>query len=1481
MERKMFFWMVAMFAAVMCLTACGDLTSDLSTKQEDEPVTPVVKGVTMEVALDHAIDTARRVRVSDDMTSSLILWRTEDGHKTEKLFDNKEYPKMEAYSHLAREDYNITRAQLDIRPSSENISRDESKDNEGNKLELDTVWHYYPDMQIASYPVKITSKTVEYDNVVYYYPSVTLERAEFVWLKNKEINSKARTRASYVAGVYNTEYKINLYLRETKVNDPKTFVLPLYANTTRSVLDEDAIEKVVAENKTRELLDSLRERCSFEKVTTWKSGETTREKIEIILQHKVDKIAPYKKDVKNFNYQLALVNGIKPGSEAQNRTEGNWTVWRKTDSYSADHSNGVTADKITTDYSLMHERATYKDDHLEVEFGYEDYRVDELADNVTPMTSDRQGYTEALFDNRINTTYIAYKQQVNEQVYLYKADKKADDYKFENPKVTVYNDSVTADIDFIIIFDDGTKDKIHDHINAPRSLRCLTDWTSNQKMASQITSDDVRVNLISGDEVKNGYWKYNKQVRKLASDATLYDGSVMPNEWEAVVPNGFVYTREGKTYTFDNIAFNVKQMGGSLKADGEKDGFSLHKYSDDIDVIYGNNTQRSVAPGLVRISNNTVEGYEIRNKQMSITPDKVVVSLDFITKFINGTESKDPVRKEFPRSLVVTTNWTANENNATESTDVPTFTVASTINKEDGEWKWKEETRNITAKVTLNASQQSNGWTSVDPNNIVFTRQGISADFGTLSFTTNKVSSAATLKENNAQTETYDYANIISVRLGNSTASDLQNSTAPGKIIVRKEKTVTGHEFRDPSLTVENDYVLAKITYVTKFSDGTEEKETSNLRVNRVLTPYTSWTSSETNANESTGSASVKLTNTENKTDGYWSFTAETRDIQTKAKLAGSEQTNGWTSVDPNSFVYTRDGEQYKFEKISFNASEAGHSVNLSSETATVATYAYSDKINVAFGSNTKSSSAPGTITVKKEVTVTDYEITDPKITVNQNDVTTSLTWVTKYSDGTKKTEAVSKSFPRSFKVLSNWSSKEKDNSQSTGSANVNLTSSNAKTEGNWSYTNETRSITTTARLNASSKENKWESVDPNKIVYTREGKTHDFGTINFSATETGANVQQKSSTSTETVYSYTDNISVTYGSNSFNSSAPGTITVEKEVTITDYAIENPQITVNRDNVTTSLTWVTYYSDGTKKTEAVNKSFPRSFKVLSNWSSREDDNSQSTSSASVNLTDSESRTDSYWSYVKETRDITTTARLKGSSQENRWQSVDPNKIVYSREGKTHDFGTLNFNATETGANVKKSSSTDTETVYGYTDNISISYGSDNFNSTAPGKITVATPWNPDINVKFTDAKVTATMDENHKTWMYAVSVHCTDGTFPILIRQNASAPDVINMNYKTSSTNSNLNGAYYINGTWHNAVASDESKHMAWRDAYGETMGILIYSTATMWGWDDGHTSGGHPTVFTEKISVELNSDKSVLTIYRDGRKLASYKGQK
>ena len=1307
--RSAFNWMMAMFAIIVCSTACEKLNADEQTTSEFDPATPVVGGYVYEVDLNHYLDSALKVKVSDQMTASLDIWRTEDGVKKDKVFSNQENPRLDAYSELARKDYTITPEQVDIRPTNVRIARGpESKDSNGHFLELDTVYLDYPDGQVESIPVKITTHTVEYDGHVYYYPSVTLIRADFVHLKNTDITSNAHTRGAYVAKVYNTEYKVNLILQETKKLNPKTFALPIYAFTPRSVVQNDAIDNVVAENKTQVPLDSITESCTFDRVTTWKSGEQTREKISIILQRKVGKRDPYRKDVQNFNHYLASVNPLQPGVEAQNRTEGNWTVWRKTDVYSANIENGVYADRVATEYPLMHERATYKDDHLEVSFDYVDFRVTEKSTTVTPRESDRNGYTEALLDNKIATTYIGYPQDAFELVYLYKPEKKAVSRNFENPSLVVYRDSVVGNIDVVTIFDDGTKSKVHDHINAPRSLRVLTDWESYQKIASQATSD-VSVSLTSSENVTKGNWKYANQTEKLRTDATLYDGSTQQNGWEVVVPNAFVYTYEGETYTFDNIPFSAKQISASLNFRADKDGYSLYDYGDAIDVIFGSDTQRSTAPGLVKIANNAVKGYDVRNKQLVITPEKVIASLDFITQFTNGTETTDPVSREFPRSLTPVTDWTAYENSITEFTSEPTATISSTVDKQDDEWQWKERTRNISALVTLASSQQNNGWVSVDPDEIVFTRQGISANFGTFDFTVIKVSSYVNLVGTDAQSDNFGYQCTISTTLSNAMASNTQNSTAPGKIVVQKGKEVTGHEIRNPQLVVTDDYVRASLSYVTLFSDGSEEAEPVSRDFARSLSPYTDWTAKEKNIGELTGSAAVKLKSSEKIKDGDWEYENKKRDITTGVSLASSEQVNGWISVDPDAIVFNRNGDKYAFKSLNFSAVEAGHEVKLVSETDKSSTYGYSDKINVTLEDNTKSSVAPGTIIVDKEVTVTGYKIENPKMVVNKDNVTTSLTWVTIYSDGTKKSEELNKIFSRNFKVLSNWSSKEEDNSQTTSNASVSITNSSDRKDGNWSYKNKTRRISTTAKLKGSTQKNEWESLDPDEIVFSKEGQTHNFGSIPFTATSTGATVKQKSANNDEAVYSYASNISVAYGSNSQNSSAPGTITVDK------------------------------------------------------------------------------------------------------------------------------------------------------------------------------------PWDPDFPVnygKFKSVAVTASQDETYKTWLYVVSIHFENGTLPLLIRRNAGAPDKIDTSMFDSSTDSRLNSAFYITSKkkWINAIADDvdSKKHMVWKDVDGHTPGMLVYSTATMWGWDGGYTKNNHPTVFTKTYSAKLSNNNTVLTIYdSNGKVFATYKSAK
>jgi len=1674
--RKVFKLMMGLFALIVVFSACENGEDPAEAKRTvvtsvDSVMKPAQKGYVYKTSLTHYPDTALKTQISDQMDSHLTIWRTEDGEKVEKVFDRSADPKMQAYSVLALEDYLIRADQLNIMPTSNRVSRVPKAEDPLDKsvfYELDTVFFDFPDAQIKSIPIKITNKTVEVANYEYQYASITFDHAEFVHLKNTLIS----TRGGDIRSTYQTEYKTNLYFRETNVVNPRMLVLPIYAYTTRYIVSSDDVIGIRAENKQRVLIDSLTERCSFDRVTIYKSGETTRDNIAIILQHKVSGIDPYEKTVDNFNYQLLGSNGISRGTEAENRrvdvnkTNGQWTVWRTTDGYSANFGNGVAADKIVTDYSLMHERCIYKDDSLTVDFGYEDYRVSEKKTTITPRESGRSGYDAALFDNHINATYMDLTQDVSEFVHLYKVSKTVINYEFANPSLTVYRDSVVGKIDFIRTFNDGTSETIHDHINVSKSLICTTNWESIQKVASQVTDESVKVNLVATENASEGYWRFQKQNRSLSTYATLHDGTAKLNSWTSIVPNLFVYTREGQTYQFRTLDFTVAQNGASLNLRGDQGGFTLYDYKDDITVQFDTNSQRSTAPGLVKINGQEIVGYDIRNKQLVINPDNVIASLDFVTLFANGSEAKDPVRKEFPRLLTPTTNWTAYENNAQETTAEPQITSMQTSNKHDDEWYWDEETRTISASVQLASTSQYNGWTSLDPNNIRFTREGIMADFGKLNFSVIKVNSNVTLKSSEALQDTYAYSNTISVSYGSSAYStDMKSSTDPGTIIVRKDKQPVGHEFRNPQLVISDDAVTASLTYVTLFNDGTEtteavrkvfsrgltpytnwtsteqtntavtgianvmlsmknqvadgnwsyENETRDItttvtlagstqkngwtsidpnsikytrdgetydfgtisfsaneagqnvalvssealmdtysytdRLNvlfgtntksstapgtiyvqkslqivgyefrnpqlivtddfvtasltfvtlfndgtedkepvskqfaRSLEPYTDWTSTEANANEQTSAATVNLLSSSSQTDGEWTYVKESHRINTTATLAGSTQTNGWNAVEPNSIVFTRNGQQHRFNKLTFAATESGHGTTLSQSTATHDIHTYVDQITVTYGGNSKSSKAPGTINVKKDKQVTGHEFRNPKLVVADNSVTASLTYVTKYNDGTEDTEAVSKQFTRTLSPYTNWASTEKNGNETTGTANVQLKSSTNQSDGNWSYVTETRDITTIATLSETNQTNGWTAVDPNSIKYTRDGQTHDFGNINFSAAEAGHSSTLKSETSTLAVYSYVDKINVTFGDNTKSSTAPGTINVEKEIVITGYEISNQKVVVEQSNVTASLTFTTIYSDGTKKAENIAKTFPRSFNVKSNWSSNEVNNSQTTGAATVTLANSQNVTDGDWSYVAQTRNIKTVATLAGSSQNNKWESVDPNNIVFKRNGKTHNFGSFAYTATETGATVNQTSESATETVYGYKDNISVTFGSNSFNSSAPGKITV----NKDADFpdwgKFKSVAVTASEDESHSTWVYVVSVHFEQGTLPLIIRQNASAPDAVNKSYFTTSTNSKLNSAYYVKSQskWLNAIAEDYNadSYMRWRDNNETTIGLLAYSTATLWGWDYGHQSGGHPTVFTNRYTAKLSNGNTVLKIYDgSGNLFATYTAQ-
>ncbi len=1143
---------VTIFVAIFAAT--GILT--LNSCQEDEQAqarvammadtTEVFLGYAHESSLTHRLDTVRRTVVSDEMEALLKVWQTEDGERSHLMYNNTANPVFNAKSLLRYEEYSITEDQLNPKVIATWLARS-SKDN----MEIDTLYVDFADGQRDSIPMDITSFETEVGGHPYYHGTVTVVDAKFVSLTNYPIETRATRagvrRAPYVAKSVNTEYKALVTLKEKNVHgdgiSPKTFDVPVYAYAIRHIMKDDAISKITVENKNRVVLTDSTERCSFDKVTTFESGDVTRESIQIELKREFKGIDTYEKTVSNFDFSFNRSKGIAKGTDAAVREDGKWLVSGRTDRYAATITNGVAADMITTDYSLYHERAVYTDGDFVVEFGYEDVRCNELETTVNKIESNEAGKSKALEHNKIQTVYIGHPQDLAEDVILVMTSKLVTGYEIANPLLKVYNDSVVATLDFITKFSDGTKDTEHERFSAPRSLVCTTDWSSTQIAATQTTDETIAITTTSSNDKKQGYWKFTEQTRRLDNYAHLSDDSKQHNSWTAIVPNSISYTREGKTHDFGVLAFAATHVKATLVSTGKTSGGESYKYTEEIKVRYQDNNQNITAPGKLLVNGSEIRGYEIRDKKLVVDNDKVTASLTFVTVFMNGTEDKDPVSKTFPRSLKLNTNWTAIETaTANQTTGQPTVTKTGSQSKTDNEWKWNEETRSITTVATLASSKQNNNWTSVDPNNIVFTRNGQMVDFGTLSFNAVYVNATTVLKNKTGLVETYDYANTISVNFGDN----MQTTTAPGTIRIERAKEVTGHEIRDAKMVISDNDVTCSLTFVTLWNDGTETTEAVNKSFPRTLNPYTNWTANANNGNEQTGAAAIEDFVKKNMTEGNWSYVREERDIITKVTLSGSTKENGWTSVEPNSIVYTREGKTHAFGEINFNAKEDGHSAVLGNSSATLDVYNYTDKLTVTFGSNTKSSTAPGTINVKKEIVPVGYEIVNQKLDVQQNGVTASLDFVTKFSDGTSTSEKMQKFFARRFEVITNWNSVETSNSQSTGAATVTLNNSENKKDGDWSYVNETRSISTTATLAGSTQKNGWQSVDPNAITFTKNGKTYSFQTLSFNASETGANVSKTSEDDDKTVYSYKDNISVMFGGNQFASSAPGKITVNK-----------------------------------------------------------------------------------------------------------------------------------------------------------------------------------------------------------------------------------------------------------------------------------------------------------------------------------------------
>jgi hypothetical protein len=597
MAKKIFAACMAAFAgisSVVLFTACTDVESGISLTSENEQVVDKTTSVVAEV--EHSV-TDGGSNATDNMNSSLTVVIKEDDEVVGEV-PFKEQPTMTASLKVAKSGYNITEDLLESMVIGSRIERTLSATAEKDTVVLDL-----NDGQQLVLPVSIDRPVINYADYQFSYGTDSLIAARLVSAVNTDV---VATRATYVSQTVDTKYVVELTFKEINTLKDTTFNVTLSGVARRYILSEDEIASVSIDNKDRVVIDDTTEKLSFDKVLTMKSGEQVVTSKSMILNRLFKGIDTYDKTVSDFAYSLAKVNGVSTGSESFVRSESCWSVYGKKDSYSANISNGVSAEGVVTSYSLYHERATYKDDDITVEFGYETVNVSENKTNVVAASSDKSGYDKKVLSNEVSTSYIGYAQKLSEQVNLYKVAKAVESAGWDesSASVTVSDDAVKCSIDWVIRYNTGETEKESYSKSFARTFKCTSNWSSVEDDASQTTG--AATTTLKSAAKADGYWKWNEETRTISTVAKLA-GSEQTNSWTAVDPNAISLTRESKTYSFGTFAFAATNAGATVTKNGESNGYDVYSYADKLNVTFGSNSKSSTATGTIKVE-QAVEG---------------------------------------------------------------------------------------------------------------------------------------------------------------------------------------------------------------------------------------------------------------------------------------------------------------------------------------------------------------------------------------------------------------------------------------------------------------------------------------------------------------------------------------------------------------------------------------------------------------------------------------------------------------------------------------------------------------------------------------------------------------------------------------------------------------------------------------------------------------------------------------------------------
>jgi hypothetical protein len=539
--------------------------------------------------------------------------------------------------------------------------------------------------------------------------------------------------------------------------------------------------------------------------TVWSDGSETTQTYKYATTHYFNTISLEDVYVKAFLYSLSKIEGLTVGTESFVKTseDGLFKEYSREDLYSALH-NYEGNPEIKCVYMAGVPKVVFAmgegEKKIEYTFDFISASFTENSDDILDGTSDKSGYEMKVFRNAVTAQYGNQETGVDSKVLeeranLYKQEKAAKGIEVADKIKSYRLNAIDYTLKYYVLYNDDTKSELKEITTSrPWTLEYKGYWSMTATgEVSQSTTDIAMSKTGSKDEdqnVANGKWSCTTSSYTL-SNTTTVDGQSKKNEWEASVPTRMKLTLYGTEVDFGEDTPSAIAKNAQINLTDKTATQENYKFSETLNFKVGDYTATSEGYGFVtKAIEKTLTNWEWQNAWQKLEGNVIKAHVEKHKFFSDGSE--ETITRDFSYTIgsQVYTYWETTEENNSETTGSPAWSVLSTESSTSGDWKFNVVKNQLTFGIACANSNQTDGWNITFANNISVEIDGDTYDFPAMDYSAQANSTQSKTSETSEKT-TYTHSNTPLFTLaGNS----MSLGTATGLIFVNKANDPEGHD---------------------------------------------------------------------------------------------------------------------------------------------------------------------------------------------------------------------------------------------------------------------------------------------------------------------------------------------------------------------------------------------------------------------------------------------------------------------------------------------------------------------------------------------------------------------------------------------------------------------------------------------------------------------------------------------------------------